>query len=283
MISSTATSSEPAGAKRRILLLSGTSEGPLLAQALVEQGFAVTATVTRDEACHNLFGGLVDRVSVVARGFTADSLTAYLAERQADLVVDATHPFAARITLAAHEACHRAGVPYLRYERPDWAPPSGTNLVDGFADAAQRAAALGRRIMLTIGSKQLKHFAHLQGRVEMLARILPSAVSTQQALAAGFRADQLIGLRPPFSQEFNRRLFEQHRIDVLVTKASGVAGGVAEKVLAARELGLAVVMIRRPQMPAIAGLDSVEAVVARCVGVLRGEPRPISGTAHGQA
>ena len=100
-----ATYSEPASAKRRILLLSGTSEGPPLAGALVEQGFAVTATVTRDEACENLFGELRDRVSVVARGFSADSLAEYLAQREADLVVDATHPFAARITLAAREAC----------------------------------------------------------------------------------------------------------------------------------------------------------------------------------
>src|ERR1700693_1589797 len=101
MIKPMATSSEPANAKRRILLLSGTSEGPPLARVLVEQGFAVTATVTREEACENLFGGVRDQVSVVARGFSVDSLADYLERGEADLVVDATRPFAARITLAA--------------------------------------------------------------------------------------------------------------------------------------------------------------------------------------
>jgi precorrin-6A/cobalt-precorrin-6A reductase len=268
-----ATYSEPASAKRRILLLSGTSEGPPLVRALLEHGFAVTATVTRDEACESLFGELRDRMSVVARGFSVDSLAEYLARGEAELVVDATHPFAARITLTAREACRRTLTPYVRYERPDWVPPPGTHLVDGFAEAAGLAAALGRRIMLTIGSKQLKHFAHLQDRVEMLARILPSDVSTEQALAAGFRRDQLLSLRPPFSQECNRRLFAEHRVDVLVTKASGVEGGVAEKVLAACDLGISVVMIRRPQLEPMRAVDSIDAVVAACFDSLRGDAR----------
>jgi precorrin-6A/cobalt-precorrin-6A reductase len=272
-----AISSEPASAKRRILLLSGTSEGPPLARALIEQGFVVTATVTRDEACETLFGELRDRVCVVARGFSADSLADYLERGEADLVVDATHPFAARITLAAREACRRVGTPYVRYERPDWVPPAGTFLVDDFSQAAELAASLGRRIMLTIGSKQLKHFTHLQSRVEMIARILPSSVSTEQALAAGFRADQLLSLRPPFTQEFNRQLFAEQRIDVLVTKASGVEGGVAEKVLAAGELGIAVVMIRRPRLEPMQSVGTIDAVVAACLGLLRAGARPTGG------
>jgi len=276
-----ATSSELAGAKRRVLLLSGTSEGPPLARALVGQGFDVTATVTRDEACQNLFGEMRDQVNVVARGFSADSLAEFLAKGRADLVVDATHPFAARITLAAQEACRRTSTPYVRYERPDWIPPEGTHLVDDFPAAARLAPMLGRRIMLTIGSKQLKYFAALGGHVEMLARILPSEISIQQALSAGFRREQLIGARPPFSRELNRRLFAEHCIDVLVTKASGVEGGVVEKVLAACDLGIAVVMIRRPALATIPlesmrVVDSIDAVMAACLDTLRADARPTS-------
>src|SRR5438445_651966 len=80
---------------------------------------------------------------------------------------------------------------------------------------------LGTRVLLTIGAKQLKHFAALQDRLVLVARILPCVASLQQALAAGFTPDRLLGLRPPFSREFNRAVLREYRAEVLVTKASG--------------------------------------------------------------
>ena len=255
---------------KTILLLSGTSEGPLLAKALDDAGFHVRATVTRQEACANLFGALDGDVDVAARGFTEDSLAEFLRRKEADLVLDATHPFAARITLIAHGVCVRLGIPYVRYERPDWPAPPGTHLVDDFAAAAAILPELGTRIMLTIGAKQLKHFAHLHPRLTLFARILPSPVSLAQAIEQGFRAEKVLCLRPPFSTEFNRALFREYQVEVLVTKASGCEGGVVEKVTAARELGMHVVMIRRPMLPVIASVSSLDAAVALCRRHLEG-------------
>jgi precorrin-6A/cobalt-precorrin-6A reductase len=246
---------------KRILLLSGTCEGPLLARALLAAGFAVRATVTRAEARENLFGPLLHELLVETRGFTEESLASFLAERQADLVLDATHPFAVRITRIAHAVCLRLGVPLVRYERPDWLPPAGTRQVDSFAAAAELVPTLGNRVLLTIGSKQLKHFAHLQDRLCLVARILPSVPSLEQALAAGFTADRLLCLRPPFSRDFNLAILKEYRINVLATKASGREGGVEEKVLAARDLGVEVVLIRRPESAGGCSVDSVEAAV----------------------
>jgi precorrin-6A/cobalt-precorrin-6A reductase len=96
-------------------------------------------------------------------------------------------------------------------------------------------------------------------------------------LAAGFRPDQLLGMRPPFTQEFNRRLFAEQRIDVLVTKASGIEGGVAEKVLAAVELGIPVVMIRRPRLEPVQAVDTIAGVVEACLDLLRASARPAGG------
>ena len=75
----------------------------------------------------------------------------------------------------------------------------GTRLVDSFAAAAEVLPSLGSRVLLTIGAKQLKHFAHLHDRLVLIARILPCVASLQQALAAGFTPDRLLCLRPPFS------------------------------------------------------------------------------------
>jgi precorrin-6A/cobalt-precorrin-6A reductase len=256
--------------RKTILLLSGTSEGPLLAKALDQAGFHVRATVTRQEACANLFGDVQADVDVEARGFTEDSLAEFLLRKEADLVLDATHPFAARITRIAHGVCTRLGIPYVRYERPDWPAPEGTHLVDGFAEAATLLPNLGNRIMLTIGAKQLKHFAHLHHRLALFARILPSPLSLEQAIKEGFTAEKVFCLRPPFSTEFNRALFREYRVEVLVTKASGCEGGVVEKVMAARELGMHVVMIRRPVLPDMATVANLEAAVTQCRSYLEG-------------
>ena len=253
-----------AAVKKRILLLSGTSEGPPLARALLAAGFEVRATVTREEARESLFGSLMRDIRVEARGFTEESLAAFLAQGEADLVLDATHPFAVRITRLAHAACLRVGVPYVRYERPDWEPPPETRLVDSFVAAAEFLFSLGDRALLTIGAKQLKHFAHLQSRLHLVARILPSVLSIQQALAAGFTPDRLLCLRPPFSRAFNRAILQEYRIGVLLTKASGREGGVEEKVLAAGDLGVKVVMICRPDPGEAINVCSLDAAVQAC-------------------
>ncbi len=190
--------------QKTILLLSGTSEGPILARALADAGFLVRATVTRQEACANLFGTLPPGVAVEVRGFTEESLAEFLRCKEVDLVLDATHPFAVRITRIAHGVCAALCFPYLRYERPDWPAPAGTHLVDSFAEAAIRLPDLGARALLTIGAKQLKHFANLHERMTLFARILPSPLSLEQALRAGFTAQKVLCLRPPFSEEFNR-------------------------------------------------------------------------------
>jgi precorrin-6x reductase len=247
---------------KRVLLLSGTSEGPPLARALLAAGFEVRATVTRAEARASLFGALAGIAE--ARGFTAEGLSDFLGRGEADMVLDATHPFAVRITRLAHAVCRQLGVPFVRYERPDWEPPPGTRQVDSFAEAAGLLPSLGARVLLTIGAKQLKHFAPLQGRLVLIARILPCVASLQQALAAGFTPDRLLCLRPPFSQEFNRAVLREYRAEVLVTKASGREGGVVEKVLAARDLGVEVVMIRRPGQADIPSVGTLDAAVRAC-------------------
>jgi precorrin-6A/cobalt-precorrin-6A reductase len=259
-------------AMKRILLLSGTSEGPLLARALLAAGFAVRATVTRPEAKDNLFGpllssevGQASRLLVEVGGFTEQSLADILRRGEADLVLDATHPFAVRITRIAQNVCECMKMPYVRYERPDWEPPVGTHFADSYTEAAAVLPSLGSRVMLTIGAKQLKHFASLHGRLTMFARILPSPVSLRQALDSGFAAEDLVRLRPPFSIEQNRELFRRCQVDVLVTKASGREGGVVEKVTAARELAMNVLMIRRPEPTGSGSATTIEETVRACI------------------
>jgi precorrin-6A/cobalt-precorrin-6A reductase len=254
--------------KKTILLLSGTSEGPILARALLQAGFAVIATVTREAARTHLFGQLQHAMTVEVGGFSAESLERFLAQGEVGLVLDATHPFAVRITQIAAVVCSRRHLPYIRYQRPDWQPPAGTVYATGYAEAAGMLPALGRRILLTIGAKQLKYFVPLHDRLTLFARVLPSPLSIQQALDAGFAQANILALRPPFSLEFNQSILREYKIDVLVTKASGVAGGVVEKVMAAHNLGLTTLMIRRPEPAALPLVSTLEAAVHACQALL---------------
>lgn len=250
--------------KKSVLLLSGASEGPVLARALLDAGFRVVATVTREEGRHNLFGDMLHEVRVEVGGFTEESLQHYLTQGGADLVLDATHPFAVRITQIASAVCARTGVPYVRYQRPDWEPPEGTVYTVSYTEAADILPSLGARALLTIGAKQLKHFAHLHSRLWLCARLLPSPASIQQALDAGFTQAHILAMRPPFSRAFNASLYREYDIDVLVTKASGAAGGVVEKVLAAHDLGITTLMIQRPALPGLVTVSTIEAAVHAC-------------------
>ena len=253
---------------KTILLLSGVSEGPVLARALLEAGFAVVATVTRAEAREHLFRQTQHAMKVEVRGFTEASLGSFLVQGGADLVLDATHPFAVRITQIASTVCSRLHLPYVRYQRPDWAPPAGMVYAASYAEAADMLPALGSRVLLTIGAKQLKYFVPLHDHLTLFARVLPSPLSIQQALDAGFAQANIIALRPPFSLEFNQSILREYKIDVLVTKASGVAGGVVEKVMAAHNLGLTTLMIRRPEPAALPLVSTLEAAVHACQELL---------------
>jgi precorrin-6A/cobalt-precorrin-6A reductase len=197
----------------------------------------------------------------------------YLAQGEIDLVLDTTHPFAVRITHIAQGVCERIRMPYVRYERPDWTPPAGTHFAESYAEAAAVLPSLGSRAMLTIGAKQLKHFAPLLGRLTMYARILPSPVSLRQALEFGFAEENLVRQRPPFSIEQNRELFRRCNVDVLVTKASGREGGVIEKVTAARELAMKVLMIRRPEPTGPGCVTTIEEAVCLCRKLVESEQR----------
>ena len=217
--------------------------------------------MTRAEAVAHLFGSIGAAAEVEVRGFTEASLGEFLDGGETDVVLDATHPFAVRITRIARAVCEARKVPYVRFERPDWTPPAEAIVVDSFAEAARILPTLGARAMLTIGAKQLKHFVGLGEKMTLFARVLPSPISLQQALDAGVSGDRMLALRPPISRELNRALFAEHRADVLVTKASGEAGGVAEKVLAAFDLGMKVVVIRRPDEVDAGAVSTFEAAL----------------------
>ena len=245
-----------------VLLLGGTAEARRLAAPLDRRaGLALTSSLAGAVAMPLLPEG-----DVRIGGFGgAEGLTAWLRDHRTDVVVDATHPFATGMTanaIAATEALH---LPLLVLRRPGWmaGPGDRWHRVPDIAAAAALLPRLGERVFLAIGSGGLAAFAHLPGWFLLRAVDPPPPPLPEQHV--------LLRDRGPFTADAERALLREHRIEVLVCRDSG-GDLTAAKLVAARELGLPVVMVDRPPAPAVAVVATVEAAVA-WLALVRGNSR----------
>ncbi|MFQ5958725.1 MAG: cobalt-precorrin-6A reductase [Alphaproteobacteria bacterium] len=233
----------PGRERARLLILGGTGEAAALASAAVaafgDRLEVITSLAGRTRAPAKVAGTL--RVG----GFGgAGGLADYLARETIDLVVDATHPFAAEISSSARDACDAAGVQRLMLLRPPWRRQPGDDWVevDDVARAAAVLAARGGRAFITVGVKELHHFSRLEGVFCLVRLIEPPPAPPPLADYA------VVTGRGPFTVDAELALLAEHRIDCVVSKSSGGAATEA-KIIAARELGLPVIMVRRPPLP----------------------------------
>ena len=253
-----------------ILLLSGTSEGRWLGQRLRATGLPFVASVTTPEA-RVLFAAVEPPPEVYVTRFHDEALATFLGERHIAAILDATHPFAYRISEQAMQAAARAHIPYVRYERPESALPvdgGQMHVVPDVAAAAEVCLDHGTRIFLTSGTKTLPAFRHVMARKWVMARILPTVASLTQALEAGLAPAQILAMRGPFSQALERVLLQDYRIDLVVTKASGAAGGLDTKLAAAVECGVPAVVISRPALPYPNQYHDLEQVVQAVINLM---------------
>ncbi|WP_176598841.1 cobalt-precorrin-6A reductase [Sphingobium sp. 15-1] len=224
-----------------ILILGGTTEASALAVALAER--RVRAVLS--------YAGRTDRpraqpVPVRVGGFGGVAgLVRHLREESVTHLVDATHPFAATMSEHAVAAAQEAGVAHIMLTRPPWIAAEGDRWTH-VPDIAGAVAALegpARNVMLALGRMHVDAFA-AQPQHHYLLRFVD-----KPAVAPGLPRHALVVDRGPFSVEGDMRLMRDHGIGCIVSKNAGGSGAEA-KIVAARMLGLPVVMIDRPPCPA---------------------------------
>ncbi|MEV8532681.1 cobalt-precorrin-6A reductase [Streptomyces sp. NPDC051211] len=265
------------GSGGHVLILGGTTEGRGLAEALCGGGGTVLGGGTvasglggdgalagspaafRGRVTTSLAGRVANPVlppgETRVGGFGgAEGLAAWIAEHGVTRLVDATHPFAERMSFNAAAAAAATGVPLLALRRPAWAPVPGDDWhrVPSLDAAARALPGLGSRAFLTTGRMGLAAFAALD-RLRFLVRSVDPPEPPMPA-----RAEVLLD-RGPFTLDGERALLRDHRIDVLVTKDSG-GSATAPKLAAAREAGLPVLIVDRPAVPG--GVPLAESVGA---------------------
>lgn len=251
-----------------VVIVGGTAEARALAGRLIAEGFDVWTTLAGATATRAELPGKV-RVG----GFGGDAqMAAWLDEIGAHVVVDATHPFAARMTARMGRLAETSPRPIVRLDRPGWAsrPDAGTwTWVDSHEAAARAVEAwrgqdghAARTVLLTVGRQELPAYQRLAAPV--VARV----VTPPREAPAPWT---ILANRGPFSLESERALLAEHRVGLLVTKD---AGGNPAKLDAAAQAGVEVVMISRPatppNLPTVADVDEACAwVVTTAAGPRR--------------
>jgi precorrin-6A/cobalt-precorrin-6A reductase len=239
---------------KRILVLGGTAEARALAEKLAARSdLAVTMSLagrTSQPAAqvvpvrHGGFGG-------------AEGLARHLREERIDALIDATHPYAAAISSNAANAAELAQVPLLALRRPPWAKQAGDTWieVDTVADAVGALGARPRRVFVTLGRNELAPFVAAPHHFYLVRSVDP----VDPPLAVPHAA--YITARGPFSEAEDRALLENSRVEIVVAKNSG-GDATYGKIAAARALGLPIIMLKRPALPDVASVATVDEVLA---------------------
>jgi precorrin-6A/cobalt-precorrin-6A reductase len=236
---------------KRILILGGTTEARQLAGKLADRHDVTLSLAGRTE------NPVAQGVPVRTGGFGgAEGLAAYLAGNHVDLLVDATHPYAAQISANAASAVRLANIPAIALRRPAWEQQPGDRWT-AVEDAAEAAALLGersRKIFLALGRQELAPFEAAPQHAYLVRSVDP----VEPPLAVPHAT--YILARGPFSEADDRALLEAHGIDAIVSKNSG-GQATYGKIAAARALGIEVFLIRRPPLPDMPCGTTVEEVL----------------------
>jgi len=221
---------------KRILLLGGVTEALAMARRLGAQhvySLAGVGRVPADLPCEVRVGGYGG----------AEGLAQYIREQRIDVLLDATHPYAAQISHNAASAAALAGIPCWALRRQAWQPQAGDDWRE-VADWAELVEALKpfQRPLFTLGREPLEHLHEIPEGQFWALRALDTYPGNARC--------EVIGARGPFVIEDERALFAQRRIDVLISKNSG-SSATEPKLEVARERGTPVLILKRPKLPEV--------------------------------
>ncbi|WP_434767581.1 cobalt-precorrin-6A reductase [Pseudomonas triticicola] len=221
---------------KRILLLGGVTEALAIARTLGPQHIYSLAGIGRvpsDLRCQVRVGGYGG----------AEGLAQFIADEGVDLLLDATHPYAAKISANGARAAQLAGIPCWALRRPTWQPQAGDDWRE-VADWAELITALEpfHRPLFTLGREPLQHLEEIPAHQFWTLRALD--------VYPGNSRCEVIGARGPFLLEDERALFERRQIDVLISKNSG-STATEPKLEVARERGVPVLVLKRPGLPGV--------------------------------
>src|SRR3712207_2311813 len=231
-----------------ILVLGGTSDSLKICDRLYEIGIndfvlSVVTEFGRDLAeshAKDIINGKMDKSGMVE----------YIKNNGVRQVIDATHPYAVEVSRNAMDACEETDTKYIRFERKSLLENityQGEYIVDSIEEACTMVLGNDQweNVFIATGSKNLGTYVKLLKSKSLVARVLPTSEVIRSCEAMGLNADNILAIKGPFSKDINVAMLKHAKVDVVITKESGFAGGFMDKVAACEELGLPIIIIKR--------------------------------------
>jgi precorrin-6A/cobalt-precorrin-6A reductase len=236
--------------KNKVWLIGGTSESVAIAKVLTTNKilFAVSVVTPTAQALYPI------GTQVFIGCMSQAKMEFFCQQEKIKAIIDASHPYAVVVSHQAIAVAEQLNLPYLRYERSNHqiSHLNQANLLitelDSFDALLAGNYLQKQRVLLTIGCKALPQFQSCQSQCTLYARVLPTIESLTIAKIAGFTSDRLIALRPPLSIALEKALWQQWNISLVITKASGKAGGEDIKRQVAADLNIPLIIITRPKV-----------------------------------
>lgn len=229
----------------KAVVFAGTTEGYEISRFLSEHQIPVYVSVATEYGRKSLEEN--EYLSVHAGRLDQEGMKKLFVQLQPELILDATHPYAADVTGNIKAAAMEQGIPVQRVLRPCDTYGDDIVYVESTASAVEYLKHTEGNVLLTTGSKELAAYTGIPDyRTRLFARVLslPSVMTSCSEL--GFEGKNLIGMQGPFSKEMNAAMLKMYHCRYLVTKDTGKAGGFPEKLEAAKECGVTAVVIGRP-------------------------------------
>ncbi|MEG1905694.1 MAG: precorrin-6A reductase [Bacteroidales bacterium] len=227
-----------------ILILGGTYDSRKLTEALLNTGYRVLYSSVTEYNVKSLPKN--DHLEIAIGKLEQDGLYDLIINQKIEACVDATHPYAGEVSHNAIDACFKAGIHYLRMERPRLID-DGANVFgfDTYEEAVKYLNKKEGKILLTTGSRQLEYYEPIP-KERIVIRVLPTSSVLKKCEDLGYKPKSIIAMQGPFSYQMNVNMIREYNIRYLVTKDGGNVGGAAEKINAASDCDVQVIFIKRP-------------------------------------
>ncbi len=245
-----------------IWLVAGTKDARVIADKLLMKGVDRLLASTATEYGGKLFNDC--RIEVVDKKLEYEDMKKLIAEKNINVIADASHPYAVNVSRNVMKAAEDTGIEYFRFERKmlDYKGAKRFSSLDEIVRYI-KTAYKNENILSTLGSNNLIDIKSVNEENNLYIRILPTVSSVEKAENLGFLPGKIIAVQGTFSKNLNKVILEDYKIKALITKESGETGGEAEKIEACIETGTEILVLERPKIDYINCFENTEELVNR--------------------
>lgn len=249
-----------------ILVMSGTKDGRDLIQALSSLKCDIIATTTTHYG-----GSLIEQTEslrVIDHALDLKGLKALIGEASIKLLIDATHPYAVGASETAMAAATQMSIGYVRYERARLEVEGG-HWFSSYDEIIEYLKEREGNVLLTIGANNLERFTKVLAVERLFARVLPMSKIIEKCEAYGLKPKNIIGVQGPFSKAYNEVMMDSYDIRYMVTKATAKTGGFDQKLAAAANKGVELLILDRPDIKYSTVYSTIEEIVTHSEKLLK--------------